>query len=63
MLNCKQVSKLVSHSMDRRLGWLERWRLGMHLKVCEGCRNFQSQMGFLRSAIRNHPVMKDRDKE
>ena len=33
------------------------------LKVSEGYRNFQSQMGFLRSAIRNHPVMKDRDSE
>lgn len=33
------------------------------LKVSEGYRNFQSQMGFLRSAIRNHLVMKDRDDE
>ncbi len=63
MLNCKQVSELVSHSMDRRLGWLERWRLGVHLKVCEGCRNFQKQVSFLRTAFRNHPVMKDREDE
>ena len=46
--------------MDRRLGRLEKWRLGAHLKVCEGCRNFQNQVSFLRRAFRNHPVMKDR---
>ena len=61
MLNCRQVSELVSQAMDRRLGWLERWRLGAHLKVCEGCRNFQKQVGFLRMAIRNHPVIRDRE--
>ena len=59
MLNCKQVSELASRSMDRRLGRLEKWRLGAHLKVCEGCRNFQNQVSFLRRAFRNHPVMKD----
>ena len=61
MLTCREVSELVSHSMDRRLGWIERWRLGVHLKVCEGCRNFQTQGKFLRMAFRNHPVMKDRE--
>jgi len=63
MLTCKQVSELVSYSLDRRLSWLERWRLGVHLKVCEGCRNFQNQMGLLRKAIRHHPVLKDREDE
>lgn len=63
MLTCKQVSELVSYSMDRRLGWLERWRLRVHLKVCEGCRNFQGQMSFLRKAIRRHPVLREEDEE
>jgi hypothetical protein len=63
MLNCKQVSGLVSHSMDRRLGWLERWCLGVHLKVCKGWRNFQKQVSFLRMAFRNHPAMKDGEDE
>jgi predicted anti-sigma-YlaC factor YlaD len=59
MLTCKQISELVSLSLDRRLGWLERWRLSVHLKACEGCRNFQRQMSFLRTAFRNHPVIKE----
>ncbi|MEO8159451.1 MAG: zf-HC2 domain-containing protein, partial [Betaproteobacteria bacterium] len=63
MLTCRQVSELVSHSMDRHLGWFERWRLQAHLKACEGCRNFQKQMTFMRTALRNHPVIKDEDKD
>jgi predicted anti-sigma-YlaC factor YlaD len=63
MLNCKQVSELVSQSMDRPLNWLERWRLGIHLKVCEGCRNFQKHVTVLRMAFRNHPVIKDSEDE
>ncbi|HEX7953300.1 MAG TPA: zf-HC2 domain-containing protein [Burkholderiales bacterium] len=63
MLTCKEVSELVSHSMDRRLGWLERWRLRVHLKACEGCRNFQKQMTFVRTALRNHPVIRDARKD
>jgi predicted anti-sigma-YlaC factor YlaD len=63
MLTCKQVSELVSHSMDRRLGWVERWRLAVHLKACEGCRNFQKQITFLRMAFRHHPVIRDREEK
>lgn len=58
MLTCRPVSELVSQSLDRRLGWIERWRMSVHLKACAGCRNFQRQMSFLRTAFRNHPVVK-----
>jgi len=52
---------LVSEATDRRLGWLERWRLRMHLKVCAGCRHFQDNMDFIRTAIRRHPSLHDQD--
>lgn len=60
MLTCKQVSELISQSLDRRLGLIERLRLHLHLKACESCVNFRKQMSFLRTAVRNHPVIKDR---
>ncbi len=63
MLTCKQVSELVSHAQDRRLGWFERWRMHVHLRVCEGCRNFESQIGFMRRAIRRHPLLRDEDRD
>ena len=63
MLTCRQVSHLVSEEQDRRLGWLERWRLRVHLKVCEGCRHFHDNMQFMRKAVRRHPLLRDQDKD
>jgi hypothetical protein len=64
VLTCRQVSHLVSEACDRRLGLLERWRLRLHLKVCEGCRNFEHNMKFIRSALHRHPaVREDKDSD
>ena len=63
VLNCRQVSELVSQAKDRRLGWLETLRLHAHLRVCEGCRHFQQQVDFLREAIRRHPALRDDNRE
>jgi hypothetical protein len=35
----------------------------VHLRVCEGCRNFESQIGFIRRAIRRHPLLRDEDRD
>ncbi|HEV2429994.1 MAG TPA: zf-HC2 domain-containing protein [Burkholderiales bacterium] len=51
LLSCKEVSRLVSQGLDRRLGWLERTRLRLHLAICDGCTNFKKQMLFLRKAL------------
>jgi hypothetical protein len=63
VLTCRQVSHLVSEAEDRRLGLLERWRLRVHLKVCEGCRNFQDHVRFMRRVTHRHPILRDEDKE
>ena len=52
MLTCKEVSRLVSQGLDRRLGWSERLWLRVHLAICDGCTNFKKQMDFLRRALR-----------
>ncbi|HSA89619.1 MAG TPA: zf-HC2 domain-containing protein [Burkholderiales bacterium] len=51
LLSCREVSQLVSQGLDRRLGWLERTRLRLHLLICDGCTNFSKQMQFLRKAL------------
>ena len=61
MLSCKDVSELVSQSLDRSLTLTERWRVWFHLRACGACQNFQKQMKFLRKAFRNHPLMKERN--
>ena len=50
MLTCKEVSRLVSQGLDRRLGFGRRVALRVHLVVCDGCRNFTRQMDLLRKA-------------
>jgi predicted anti-sigma-YlaC factor YlaD len=51
MLSCKEVTRLVSQGLDRRLGFVERLRLRVHLWICDGCTNFSKQMAFLRKAL------------
>jgi hypothetical protein len=33
----------------------------LHLRVCDGCRNFQEQMTLLRQIVRKHPALRDED--
>jgi hypothetical protein len=52
MLSCKEVTRLVSQGLDRRLGFGERVRLRVHIAICDGCTNFRKQTAFLRRAVR-----------
>ena len=52
MLSCKEVSRLVSQGLDRRLGFVERVRLRVHLLICDGCTNFKKHVEFLRKAVK-----------
>ncbi len=50
--SCKDVSEMLSQGQDRPLRWNERIRLRVHLMMCNACRNFKSQLEFLRTAVR-----------
>jgi predicted anti-sigma-YlaC factor YlaD len=52
MMTCKEASRLVSESLDRRLHLAERIGLRVHLLICEACTRFSEQARFLRRAIR-----------
>ena len=52
MLSCKQVSRLVSQSLERKLIYRERFGLSLHLMLCDACKLFSRQLGLLRQAIR-----------
>ena len=54
MLNCKEVSMLLSQAQDRPLGLGERLRLRLHLALCDGCTNFRRQLVLMRAAIRRY---------
>lgn len=50
-LSCREASHLVSEDLDRRLGWVERIALRIHLAICDGCSKFSKQVAFLRKAL------------
>ena len=50
MLNCRQVTRLVSQSMDTRLRWYQWLGMRIHLLYCVWCRRYASQIRFLHKA-------------
>jgi hypothetical protein len=51
MMTCKDASRLISEGQERPLKLKERWSLGFHLWLCDNCRRFKRQLGFLRHAL------------
>ncbi len=54
-LSCKEASKLISEGMDRRLSFAERIGLRLHVRICDACTRFTSQVNFLRKALKAFP--------
>lgn len=52
MLECRDVSKLVTHSLDEPLTMRQRLRVRWHLFVCRYCRRFQKQVFWLHGVLR-----------
>jgi hypothetical protein len=52
---CREVHRLVSEGMDRKLSVIERTRMRLHLMVCEACTRFNGQMDLMRRAMRQGP--------
>ena len=50
MLNCRQVTRLVSQSMDAKLRWYQWLGMRIHLLYCVWCRRYASQIRFLHKA-------------
>lgn len=59
MLNCRQVTRLLSESQERTLTLQERVSLKMHVMMCSGCRNFGRQMHTLRQVARAYSKGED----
>jgi len=52
MRTCKEISKLVSESLDRDLPFRERMAMRVHLMMCSLCRTYSHQMHTLRQMVR-----------
>ena len=54
-INCKEASRMISASLDKDLGLLDRAALRLHLAVCDACNKFKFQLIFLRRALSMYP--------
>jgi hypothetical protein len=63
MLSCKQASRLLSQSLDRRLSWRERMGLRLHLMMCDVCQRFGKQIVMMRRAVRLMVNAKEQDEQ
>ena len=57
MFKCRDVTRLVSESMDRKMTLQERMGVRMHLIMCHLCRRHKRQLEFIRglmAAYRRH---------
>lgn len=48
---CREMSKLITASLDAKLAWRERLLMKLHLLACDPCANFLKQVTFIRTAL------------
>ena len=51
MLDCRALATLLSQSQDGTPPLAIRARMRLHLLTCQGCRNVDEQMRFVRTAM------------
>ncbi|MEX2352657.1 MAG: zf-HC2 domain-containing protein [Gammaproteobacteria bacterium] len=59
MLNCHEVTRLVSESQERPLSFMERLSLKIHVMMCKACHNFSEQVPFIRQTMRAYAKGRD----
>ena len=52
MFNCKEVTRMVSESLDRKLPLHQRMGIRIHLLMCKFCSRYRKQLLILREAMR-----------
>jgi hypothetical protein len=50
--DCKNVSPLFSHALDRKLSLIEKLRVRLHLYTCGACLNYVSNLKFMHEVFR-----------
>lgn len=56
ILSCKKATFLIEKSQVRRLSLLQRLQLKVHLKICDGCFNYQKQSLFIEGLLKSEPA-------
>lgn len=61
MLMCKDISKLISESLDRKLPLRLRMEIRIHLMMCSICRTYRTRLLFLQTVLRRSPAFPPAD--
>ena len=59
MLSCKDVTRLISESMDRRLPPGRRIGVRLHVLLCRFCARYERQLLLIRDTVRRIAVPED----
>ncbi len=59
MPSCKEVSRLVSESMETKLPLRKRIGVWMHLSMCRLCKGFARQLRVIQAAAKQHGESED----
>jgi hypothetical protein len=54
MRSCKEISELISESLDRRLPLGQRIAVRMHLLMCKLCFEFSRQLRFMKKSAQRY---------
>ena len=49
--NCREVTELVLGGEDRKLAFVERAAVRLHLQICVACPKFTRQVALMRQAL------------
>lgn len=52
---CKDITRLLSASLDRKLSWRQRLSIRLHCFICIWCERYGEHLGWLRQWSRHTP--------
>lgn len=51
VLSCRRATLLIEKSQSKKLGPIQRMQLSFHLKLCDGCLQYQEQSKFIEDLL------------
>lgn len=70
LFNCKQTSALADRFLDNQLVFLDKWKVRIHLQVCDSCKNYYVQSELLKvelsrfiNNLQQYPAQKLREEK
>ena len=53
--SCRDIARLASEGLDRKLGWRERLNIRLHFLICYLCRRYEEQLRLVHDQLARQP--------